>query len=329
MAPMETEPDTPQQEVDLNPTAIYMQEMAREPLLTAEEELKLGREKDLVEPIIDLLAAETDPAKITQLQSQLEKAEGARRRLIESNLRLVVTIARKNLGRGLELLDLIQEGNIGLQRGVEKYDYKKGYRFSTYAYWWIRQAVNRAIADQARIIRVPAHMQETIGKYTWSVRQLENELEREPTREEIIQATGLPGWKIDFFENSLLANPVSLEMEVDHEDETVMLRDLLPSSLMYSETRTIEDPQEEAETSDLKLKLKGTLDETLTGIEKEVLRRRFGLGCPPQSLTDIGKAGIWDNGKKVSRERVRQVEEEAIKKLRGVKTRQEFAEYLD
>ena len=264
---------------------MYLKEIGKISLLTLEEEQELSKK-----------VAEGD--------------EKAKKRLAESNLRLVVSIAKRYVGRGLLFLDLIQEGNIGLMKAVEKFDYDKGYKFSTYATWWIRQAITRALADQARTIRVPVHMVETINKMARIERQMTLELNREPTDQELSKKMGLSVDKIAEI-RKISQDPVSLETPIGEEDDS-HLGDFL------ADERTM-SPEEFATYEILKDELREVLD-TLTVREKEVLELRFGLfDGSSHTLEEVGKQF------KVTRERIRQIEAKAIKKLRH----QNRTKYLD
>ena len=255
---------------------MYLKEIGKISLLTLEEEQELSKK-----------VAEGD--------------EKAKKRLAESNLRLVVSIAKRYVGRGLLFLDLIQEGNIGLMKAVEKFDYDKGYKFSTYATWWIRQAITRALADQARTIRVPVHMVETINKMARIERQMTLELNREPTDQELSKKMGLSVDKIAEI-RKISQDPVSLETPIGEEDDS-HLGDFL------ADERTM-SPEEFATYEILKDELREVLD-TLTVREKEVLELRFGLfDGSSHTLEEVGKQF------KVTRERIRQIEAKALRKLR-------------
>ena len=272
-----------------DPVRMYLKEIGRIPLLTAEEEVELAQ--------------------------RIEKGdEKARKKLTESNLRLVVSIAKKYVGRGMSFLDLIQEGNIGLARAVEKYDWRKGYKFSTYATWWIRQAITRAIADQARTIRVPVHMVETINKLIRTSRQLMQELGREPKIEEIAKALDITPEKV----RSILKvaqDTTSLEAPVG-DDEDSILGDFIADKRQPS-------PYEIASKELLKDNIEDVL-KTLSDREAKVLMMRFGLdGDTPKTLEEVGK----EFG--VTRERIRQIEAKALRKLKHPTRRMKLKDYLD
>ncbi len=267
---------------------MYLKEIGKISLLTLEEEQELSRR-----------VAEGD--------------EHAKNILAESNLRLVVSIAKRYVGRGLLFLDLIQEGNIGLMKAVEKFDYDKGYKFSTYATWWIRQAITRALADQARTIRVPVHMVETINKMARIERQMTLELNREPTDQELSKKMGLSVDKIAEI-RKISQDPVSLETPIGEEDDS-HLGDFL------ADERTM-SPEEFATYEILKDELREVLD-TLTVREKEVLELRFGLfDGSSHTLEEVGKQF------KVTRERIRQIEAKALRKLRHPSRAKKLKDFL-
>ncbi len=298
------------------PAAIYLRDISRVPLLIAEEEVDLARALERGDAAGKKLTRGSFlPEEGPCLRGELAAGAEARRRLTESNLRLVVSVARKYMGRGLPLLDLIQEGNIGLSRAVEKYDYRKGYRFSTYAYWWIRQAVSRSIAHQARTIRLPLHVGEFLSSIAKAQRKLVGELGREPALREVAEYLELPLGRV---EETLRAAklPISLETPVGEEGDT-SVGDLVPDT----EATNLEAA---AERSDLARGLDAALGESLTEREQAVLRLRFGLGGgEAQALGDIGQElGI-------SRERVRQIEAKALRKLRRPHMTNRLREYLE
>lgn len=268
---------------------MYLKEIGRVPLLTAEEEIELAE--------------------------RIEKHdEVAKRRLAEANLRLVVSIAKRYIGRGLQFLDLIQEGNLGLIKAVEKFDYRKGFKFSTYATWWIRQAITRAIADQARTIRVPVHMVETINKLGRVNRQLVQELGREPTIEELAEGMGMSSDRVREIMKVAL-EPVSLETPIGEEDDS-HLGDFIPDEDALA-------PAEAASAQLLREQLEYSLD-TLTSREEKVLRLRFGLDDGrSRTLEEVGQ--IFG----VTRERIRQIEAKALRKLRHPSRSKRLKDYLD
>ena len=259
-----------------DPVRMYLKEIGKVPLLTPEEEQDLARRM-----------ADGD--------------EEAKRRMAEANLRLVVSIAKRYVGRGMQFLDLIQEGNLGLMKAVEKFDYTKGFKFSTYATWWIRQAITRAIADQARTIRIPVHMVETINKQVRATRQLLQKLGREPTPEEIAEHLGCSVERVREIQK-IAQDPVSLETPIGEEEDS-HLGDFI-------EDNTALSPSDVAESNMLKEQLVQVLN-TLTPREEKVLRLRYGLDdSHPRTLEEVGKEF------NVTRERIRQIEAKALRKLR-------------
>src|SRR3989339_1237966 len=272
----------------LDPIKKYLKEIGKTPLLVFEDEIKLAK------------AYEKDD-------------EDARKKLIKSNLRLVVSIAKKYLGRRLSFLDLIQEGNQGLIKGVEKYDWRRGYKFSTYATWWIRQAITRAIADQARTIRIPVHMVETINRFNRTQRKLMQELGREPTPEEVAKALGIDETKAREI-IKVSQEPTSLETPVGDEEDS-HLGDFIADQGLQ--------PDEQATRELLKIHLDEVLD-TLSPREKRVLRLRFGLEDGKQrTLEEVGR----EFG--VTRERIRQIEAKAIRKLKHPTRAKKLRDYLE
>lgn len=268
---------------------MYLKEIGRVPLLSAEEEIDLAE--------------------------RIEKGdEEAKKRLCEANLRLVVSIAKKYVGRGMLFLDLIQEGNLGLIKAVDKFDYTKGYKFSTYATWWIRQAITRAIADQARTIRIPVHMVETINKLVRVSRQLVQELGREPTPEELAKELNMPVDKVREI-SKISQEPVSLETPIGEEEDS-HLGDFIPDEDAPA-------PSEAASFVLLKEQL-GAVLETLSEREAKVLRLRFGLDDGrARTLEEVGKE--FD----VTRERIRQIEAKALRKLRHPSRSKKLKDFLD
>ncbi|HAU31873.1 MAG: RNA polymerase sigma factor [Desulfotomaculum sp. 46_296] len=272
-----------------DPVRMYLKEIGRVPLLTPEEEVELAKRME-------------------------NGDEESKRRLAEANLRLVVSIAKRYVGRGMLFLDLIQEGNMGLIKAVEKFDYRKGYKFSTYATWWIRQAITRAIADQARTIRIPVHMVETINKLVRVSRQLLQELGREPTPEEIAMEMNISEEKVrDILK--IAQEPVSLETPIGEEEDS-HLGDFI-------EDQEASAPAEEASFTMLREQLDEVLT-TLTDREQKVLRLRFGL--------DDGRARTLEEvGQRfgVTRERIRQIEAKTLRKLRHPSRSKKLKDYLD
>jgi RNA polymerase primary sigma factor len=299
-----------------SPLGIYFRDIARIPLLTAEQEVDLAQKLERGEIAKQRLILDPpdDLDEVAQLRADIEIGNGARTTLMESNLRLVVSVARRYLGRGLPFSDLIQEGSLGLSRAVEKFDYRRGFKFSTYAYWWIRQAVTRAIANQSRTIRVPVHMIDQIGHVYSKYQELQQKLGHDPKVEELAAAMDMTVEKVrEAFRAS--ANPISLETPVGSDEENT-LGDLLSN-------QQEEAPADVAERTLLSDYLDDALEE-LTPRERMVLRMRFGISDQrPRTLGEIGQViGV-------SRERVRQLEAEAIAKLRRPNLRLRLAEYLE
>jgi RNA polymerase primary sigma factor len=290
-----------------DPVRMYLREIGRVPLLTAEEEVKLARRMERGKD------EQFKPA-ISRDYRIIEDGEEAQRRLTEANLRLVVSVAKKYIGRGMSLLDLIQEGNIGLIRAVEKFDYTKGYKFSTYATWWIRQAITRAIADQARTIRIPVHMVETINRLIRISRRLLQDLGREPTSEEIAEQMEISPEKVREI-IKVSQEPVSLETPIGEEDDS-HLGDFI-------EDHTALAPADAASHQLLKEQVEDVLD-SLTERERKVLQLRFGLDDGrSRTLEEVGKEFH------VTRERIRQIEAKALRKLRHPSRSRKLKDYLD
>ena len=298
-----------------SPIAMYLREIDRGPLLTAKQEVDLAKRIERGQEAEERLKKPgLDDRERVELEEHVKDGETARRALTEANLRLVVSIAKRYMGKGLPLLDLIQEGNLGLAHAVEKFDYRKGFRFSTYAHWWIRQAVTRGIANQARTVRVPVHMIDLIGDTLRASRQLQQRLGREPTDEEIAAEMGVtPGRVAEILSAS--RQPISLETPVGSEEQE-KLSDLIAD-------RMIESPTEFAARRLLRDHISDVLDE-LSERERVVLRLRFGLDDGrSKTLEEIGEV------LGVSRERVRQIEGEALAKLRTPELREKLKEYLE
>ena len=272
-----------------DPVRMYLKEIGKVPLLTSDEEIELAKRIELGD-------------------------EEAKQRLAEANLRLVVSIAKRYVGRGMQFLDLIQEGNLGLIKAVEKFDYKKGYKFSTYATWWIRQAITRAIADQARTIRIPVHMVETINRVIRTSRQLLQELGREPSPEEIADKMNMPVDRVREI-MKISQEPVSLETPIGEEEDS-HLGDFIQDD-------HVAVPADAAAYTLLHEQLMEVLD-TLTEREQKVLKLRFGLvDGRPRTLEEVGKEF------NVTRERIRQIEAKALRKLRHPSRSKKLKDYLD
>ena len=290
-----------------DPVRIYLREIGRVPLLSAAEEVTLAKRMERGK-------LERHKPLAQQHLRCIYDGEEAQRRLTEANLRLVVSVAKKYIGRGMSLLDLIQEGNIGLIRAVEKFDYTKGYKFSTYATWWIRQAITRAIADQARTIRIPVHMVETINRLIRTSRRLLQELGREPTAEEIAAEMMISADKVREI-IKVSQEPVSLETPIGEEDDS-HLGDFIEDHAALA-------PAEAASHQLLKEQVKDALN-GLTQREQEVLRLRFGLDDGrSRTLEEVGKEF------RVTRERIRQIEAKALRKLRHPSRSRRLKDYLD
>ncbi len=272
-----------------DPVKVYLKDIGKIPLLTTEEETKLA-------------------------ESMVNGDEVAKRKLSEANLRLVVSIAKRYVGRGMHLLDLIQEGNLGLMKAVEKFDYTKGFKFSTYATWWIRQAITRAIAEQARTIRIPVHMVETINKVVKVSRQLLQDLGREPTPEEIAETMGISVERVVEMQK-IAQDPVSLETPIGEEEDSNLGT--------FIEDENAQSPSDVVAFTMLKQQLIAILD-TLTPREEKVVRLRYGIDDgKPRTLEEVGKEF------NVTRERIRQIEAKALRKLRHPSRSKKLKEYLE
>ena len=298
-----------------DPVRMYLKEIGRVALLTAQQEVELAQriESGLMAEE-QLQVGKVSATREEDLRWQRRDGAMAKRHLVEANLRLVVSIAKRYVGRGMAFLDLIQEGNLGLIRAVEKFDYAKGFKFSTYATWWIRQAITRAIADQARTIRIPVHMVETINKLVRIQRQLLQDLGREPTAEEIAEQMELTPEKVREIQK-ISQEPVSLETPVGEEEDS-NLGDFI-------EDAEAPVPLERASFRLLQEQLESVLH-TLSEREKEVIRLRFGLvDGQPRTLEDVGKKFG------VTRERIRQIESKTLSKLRHPSRSQKLRDYLE
>ena len=311
-----------------DPVRMYLKEIGKVPLLSADEEIHLAQRMEagsvasekipILKERLKEAEDETEQKEIQEeiraLQLDIDRGSDAKKRLAEANLRLVVSIAKRYVGRGMLFLDLIQEGNLGLIKAVEKFDYRKGYKFSTYATWWIRQAITRAIADQARTIRIPVHMVETINKLIRASRQLLQELGREPTPEEIAEEMKMP---VDRVREILKISqePVSLETPIGEEEDS-HLGDFIKDD-------NVPVPAEAATFTLLKEQLEEVLG-TLTEREQKVLTLRFGLeDGRARTLEEVGKEF------NVTRERIRQIEAKALRKLRHPSRSRKLKDYLE
>ena len=311
-----------------DPVRMYLKEIGKVPLLSAEEEIDLAQKMEegnvaqekivILKKRIEESEDEAEKAdlkeEIKTLQKDVDAGADAKKRLAEANLRLVVSIAKRYVGRGMLFLDLIQEGNLGLIKAVEKFDYRKGYKFSTYATWWIRQAITRAIADQARTIRIPVHMVETINKLIRVSRQLLQELGREPSPEEIAEEMGMPVERVREI-LKISQEPVSLETPIGEEEDS-HLGDFIKDD-------NVPVPADAAAFTLLKEQLEEVLG-TLTEREQKVLTLRFGLeDGRARTLEEVGKEF------NVTRERIRQIEAKALRKLRHPSRSRKLKDYLE
>ncbi len=311
-----------------DPVRMYLKEIGKVPLLSADDEIALAQRMEdgaqaaeIIEVLKEELAETKEAAekedlerRIAEQQELIDSGEDAKKKLAEANLRLVVSIAKRYVGRGMLFLDLIQEGNLGLIKAVEKFDYRKGYKFSTYATWWIRQAITRAIADQARTIRIPVHMVETINKLIRVSRQLLQELGREPTPEEIAKELNMPEDRVREI-LKISQEPVSMETPIGEEEDS-HLGDFIQDD-------NVPVPADAAAFSLLKEQL-GEVLGTLTEREQKVLKLRFGLDDGrARTLEEVGKEF------NVTRERIRQIEAKALRKLRHPSRSRKLKDYLD
>jgi RNA polymerase primary sigma factor len=293
---------------------LYLKEVSRIPLLTAEEEVELAQRIERGRMAREELAkGNVSPKRRAELRKLIEDGWAAREHLITANSRLVISVAKKYMGRGVPFLDLIQEGNIGLIRATKKFDYRRGHKFSTYATWWIRQAVTRAIADQGRTIRVPVHMGDQINKLLRVQHQLTQKLGREPTVEELAEALGVPPRKVENM-IQVARRPLSLETPTDDEEDSV-LGDFI-------EDEEAPPPDETATYNLLREQLNEILS-TLPPREVRILQLRYGLlDGQPYTLEEVGrKMGV-------TRERVRQIEAQALSRLRQLSIRRKLRDYL-
>ncbi len=293
---------------------LYLKEVGRIPLLTAEQEVELAKRIEAGRAArAELARGKVSPKRRQELRRIIEDGWRAREQLIIANSRLVISVAKKYIGRGVPFLDLIQEGNIGLIRATKKFDYRRGHKFSTYATWWIRQAVTRAIADQGRTIRVPVHMGDQINKLLRTQHQLTQKLGREPSIEELAQALNIPPKKVEYM-IQVARHPLSLEMPTD-DDEKSVLGDFIKDE-------DAQAPDENAIQALLREHLEKLLN-TLPPREVRILQLRYGLlDGKPYTLEEVGrKMGI-------TRERVRQIEAQALARLRKPEIQQQLREYL-
>ncbi len=304
-----------------DPVRMYLREIGQVPLLVASEEVDLAKRIEAgvfaEERLADLNASggidDLDAVEKAGLRRTVRDGERAKQELTQANLRLVVSIAKRYLGRGMQILDLIQEGNLGLMRAVEKFDYTKGFKFSTYATWWIRQAITRAIADQARTIRIPVHMVESINKVHRIQRQMIQDLERDPTVEELAAKAELTPQRVREIMR-ISQDPLSLDSPVGDEEDSHLAD--------FIEDQHAVMPADVATANSLSEQIMSALDE-LSDREKEVVRLRFGLdGNQPQTLEEVG------NRFGVTRERIRQIEAKTLAKLRHPQRRQKLEDYL-
>ena len=296
---------------------LYLKEMARVPLLTTEQEVDLAKRLErglLAQKKLDKMNGSGSYRKRAELEGHVEDGRGAREHLIKANTRLVVSIAKKYIGRGVPFLDLIQEGNLGLMKAVEKFDFRRGFRFSTYATWWIRQTITRAIADQGRTIRVPVHMVDRIRQLYKTTHEIEQKLGRIPSTEELADAIGLPCNKVDWMMRVSWL-PLSLESPINEDEDEAELGN-------FVEDQITPTPVQSAYTKLLSEKVEEVL-ESLPPREARILKLRFGLeNGRTYTLEEVGqKFGL-------TRERIRQIESKALRRLRHPRRARQLKEYL-
>lgn len=309
-------PEDPLAEAEVNDLVrLYFNEAASVPLLTAEEEVKLAKSMERGRKARTKLAAEglTEDQR-SKLVINIQDGWASRQHLIVANSRLVISIAKKNMGRGLPLIDLIQEGNIGLMRAAKKFDYRRGFKFSTYATWWIRQAITRAISNKSRTIRIPAHMGDKISKLMRTKNLMKQQLHREPSMEELAESLEIPPQEVELIIKAAY-QPHSLETPIGNEEDSVLGELIEDDSAPSPEDSTTQTMMQED--------LAKAIDETLPLREARILRLRFGMDDGKiHSLSDVGrKLGV-------TRERVRQIEAQALRKLRDPRVRQRLSDYI-
>jgi RNA polymerase primary sigma factor len=309
-------PEDPLAEAEVNDLVrLYFNEAASVPLLTAEEEVKLAKSMEKGRRARKKLAAEgLSVAQRDNLIDHIQDGWDSRQHLIVANSRLVISIAKKNMGRGLPLIDLIQEGNIGLMRAAKKFDYRRGFKFSTYATWWIRQAITRAISNKSRTIRIPAHMGDKISKLMRTKNLMKQQLHREPSMEELSHSLEITPQEVELIIKAAY-QPHSLETPIGNEEDSV-LGELIEDDMAPS-------PEDSTTQTMMQEDLAKAIDETLPLREARILRLRFGIDDGKiHSLSDVGrKLGV-------TRERVRQIEAQALRKLRDPRVRQRLSDYV-
>jgi RNA polymerase primary sigma factor len=315
--------EDPVQTFDLNrissddTVGLYLKEMSRVPLLSSEEEVELAKRIErgrAAKKELNRNGLRLSPQRRSELEAQIQDGESAREHLIKANTRLVVSIAKRYIGRGVPFLDLIQEGNLGLMKAVEKYEYQRGFRFSTYATWWIRQTITRSIADQGRTIRVPVHMVDRIRRLYRTTHEMEQKLGRSPTSEELADAIGVKASKVDWMMRVSWL-PLSLESPINEDEEDSELG-------QFIEDQVTPSPMQTTYTNLLREKIQEVLD-TLPAREARILRLRFGLeNGRTYTLEEVGqKFGL-------TRERIRQIENKALRRLRHPRRARQLKDYL-